>query len=341
MKIDVERLRYLNWNYYLRWHLVGTVRRRRRTHSTTRRKNQKIQSLTKQWISSQTSFVTRSLKSRLLGLRCSRTLLPNDSLKHTCLRPRQWSLCRRWWSTRVPRKNSTELWRFKVSMKSPKLAHRSNLPSTAEELPNGVYQRYSQWQEKVLSSSRDHFARNSNLPWVDSRERHAASQGSPADYGILARFQGWSQKLHWAGFPVLRRQHHRLAILPLSPSGDWNEKDSKVWASRRWANWGWQAFVFASRASPVSHECPETGGKQENNERVDECCPETQDRGEEHATALEHRDAPRSQAGERWISQEPSWIHDPVISDVDCQEKVLRCVNLIISDSANQIAGFN
>ena len=204
---------------------MGKVRRGR-THSTTRRKNKKIQSLTKQWISSQKSFATRSLMSSLPGLRCSRTLLPNVSLKHTCLLPRQWSLCRRWWSTRGPRKNSTVLWRFKVSMKSPKLAHRSNLPSSPEELPNGVYQRYSQWQEKVLSSSRDHFAQSSNLPRIDSRERDGASQGSLADYGLFARFQGWSQKLHWAGFPVLSRKNHRIAILPLSPSGDWNEKDS-------------------------------------------------------------------------------------------------------------------
>ena len=139
---------------------MGTVRRRRKTHSTTRMKNWKSQRVTKQWITSQTSFVTRSLKSRLHGLRCSRTLLPNVSLKHTCLRPRQWSLCRRWWSTRGPRRNSTEHWRFKVSTKSPKLSHRSNIPSSYEELLDGLYQRYSQWQEKVLSSSRDHFAQS-------------------------------------------------------------------------------------------------------------------------------------------------------------------------------------
>ena len=180
----------------------------------------------KQWNSSQTSFVTRSLKSRLHGLHWSRTLLLNVSLKHTCLRPRQWSLCRRWWSTRGPRRNSTEHWQFKVSMKSAKFAHRSNIPSPAEELPNGVYQRYSEWQEKVLSSSRNYVAQSSNLPWVDSCERHAASQGSPADYGIFAWFQGWCQKIRRAGFPVLRRQYHWLAVLPPSPGRDWNEKDS-------------------------------------------------------------------------------------------------------------------
>jgi hypothetical protein len=126
----------------------------------------------------QTSFATRSLKSRLLGLHCSPTLSPNVSLKHTCHQLRHSSPCRRWWSILARRRNFTELWRFKVSIDFLQLACRSNFPSSAKELLDGVYQRYSQWQEKVLSSSRNRFTQSSNLPWVDSSKRHEASLGS-------------------------------------------------------------------------------------------------------------------------------------------------------------------
>ena len=154
---------------------MGIAQRRKKTQSTAKRgKSRKIPRETKQWMVRQTSFATRGLKSRLLGLHCLPTLSPNVSLKHTCHQLRRSSPCRRWWSILARRRNFTELWQFKVSIDFPKLACRSNFPSLAEELLNGVYQRYSQWEEKVLSSSRNLFAQSSSLPWVDSRERHEA-----------------------------------------------------------------------------------------------------------------------------------------------------------------------
>ncbi len=144
---------------------MGIVQRRKKTQSKAKRgMSWKIPNETKQWMVRQTSFASRGLKSRLLELHCSPTLSPNVSLKHACSQLRRSSPCRRWWSTLVWRRNFTEIWQFKVSIDFFSTTFRSNFPSLAEKLLDGVYPRYSRWQEKVFSSSRNRLSQILTCP---------------------------------------------------------------------------------------------------------------------------------------------------------------------------------